>query len=344
MEKNEQKRAKKSKKRVTQKNKYTCEKCYYVTSRHSNYLRHIETKKHLEKHEKVLKSVKSVKLSPHCNIKFYCQFCDYKASQKSHYEKHLKTKKHLTKTTKIGGKSVKKERKKEQEILGKKYVSEKILKEEYEINILKEKINTIIENQNIIKKETSSIKKMKSKQNIIYNNNISINFFLDNYCSNAQPIQDFISNISFKLCDIVKNNELIENFISKKVLEGLEDLPVTERPIHCTDQKKKNFIVKDEREGWVKDIAMDNNSKLYTKVDQLHKKAYIDFYNEYDKENPLPHDGEREKLKFNISSQIIKQNDDTNKFIIKDIAKTVDIYDALDGIDNTLIEDNIEMD
>ena len=125
----------------------------------------------------VIKSVKSVKLSPHCNIKFYCQFCDYKASQKSHYEKHLKTKKHLTKTTKIGGKSVKKERKKEQEILGKKSVSEKILKEEYEINILKEKINTIIENQNIIKKETSSIKKMKSEQNIIYNNEILVKFF-----------------------------------------------------------------------------------------------------------------------------------------------------------------------
>ena len=59
-------------------------------------------------------------------------------------------------------------------------------------------------------------------------------------------------------------------------------------------------------------------------------------YNEYDKENPLPHDGEREQLKFNISSQIIKQNDDdiNNKTIIKDIAKTVDIYEALDGIES----------
>ena len=45
---------------------------------------------------------------------------------------------------------------------------------------------------------------MKNKQNIIYNNNISINVFLDNYCSNAQPIQDFINNISFK---VLKNIE-----------------------------------------------------------------------------------------------------------------------------------------
>lgn len=346
MEKNEQKRAKKYKKRASEKNEYVCENCYYVTSRHSNYLRHIETKKHLENQEKVLKSVKSVKSvkkTPKPTFKFYCEYCDYKASQKSHFEKHLKTKKHIKKTSNIGRKSVKIKKKVEVNP-EKKSVSQQLLKEEYEINLLKDQISKIIESQNEIKKETNTIKKMKNKQNIIYNNNISINVFLDNYCSNAQPIQDFINNISFKLCDIVNNNELIENFISKKVLQGLEDLPVTERPIHCTDQKKKNFIVKDERDGWVKDIAMDNNSKLYTKVDQLHKKAYIDFYKEYDKENPLPHDGDKEQLKFNISSQIINQKEDTNKVIIKDIAKTVDIYDALDGMDNKMIENEVDID
>ena len=117
-------------------------------------------------------------------------------------------------------------------------------------------------------------------------------------------------------------------------------MPVTERPIHCTDQKRKNFIVKDERQGWVKDIATDSNSKLYTRVDQLHKKAYVDFYNEYDKQNPLPHDGEKEKIKFNISSQIINKNDDVNKVIIRDIAKQVDIYDALGGINESMLENS----
>jgi hypothetical protein len=347
MKKNEQKRAKKTKKRAIDKNKFVCEKCYYTTSRYSNYLRHIETKKHLEKHEKVLKSVKSVKsvkkISKH-NSKFYCEHCDYNASQKSHFNKHLTTKKHLKKVSILGGKSVKKKERKVEVNSETSPLAEKILQKEYEIDILKEQINTIIENQNIIKNETNTIKKMKSKQNIIYNNNISINFFLDNYCSNAQPIQDFINNISFKLGDIMTNNELVENFISKKVLKGLEDMPVTERPIHCTDQKKKNFIVKDELEGWIKDSAIDNNGKLYTKVDQLHKKAYIDFYKEYDKENPLPHDGEQEHMKFNISSQIINQNEDTNKLIIKDIAKTVDIYEALDSVENKMIEDKEDID
>ncbi len=340
MRKKEQKRARKCQKRATTTELYICEKCDYTTSRQSNYIRHIETKKHLEKQGKVLKSVKSVK-NIKSGKKFYCEICDYSASQKSHYDKHNHTKKHLIKTSIFLGENV------AINPTQNKSLNENPNNQDCELNkiedkmnnnieSLKQQLNTILENQDILKTETNTIKKMKSKQNIIYNNNISINFFLDQYCSNAQPIQGFINNLSFKLGDIMKNNELVENFVSKKLLKGLEDLPITERPIHCTDQKLKNFLVKDERDGWVEDVAMDNKSTLYTKVGQLHKKAYIDFYNEYDKENPLPHDVEREQLKFNISSQIIKQNDDdvANKTIIKDIAKTVDIYEALDCIES----------
>lgn len=367
MSKNEQKRVSTTKKRAKHTNSFICKICDYNTSRHSNYLRHIETKKHLEKHKKVLFSVKSVnkhntfidkplvylsELSKHNDMnktkkgnqgKFYCELCNYKASQKSHYEKHLKTKKHMTKVSFFSGHKNNKSMYTSTDTT--KVVqdtSSKILKDDktIEIDKLKKQIYSIIENQNLIKKETDDIK-MKSKQGqVIYNNNISINFFLDTYCSKAQPIQDFISNMSFKLGDIMRNNELVENFISKKLLKGLEEMPVTERPIHCTDQKRKNFIVKDERQGWVKDTATDNSSKLYTRVNQLHKKAYIDFYNEYDKENPLPHDGDKEQIKFNISSQIINQNDDINKCIIRDIAKQVDIYDALGDVKGSMLENN----
>ena len=365
MSKNEQKRANTSKKRAKNTNSFACKICDYKTSRHSNYLRHIETKKHLEKHKKVLFSVKSVNkkqtfihqpVSPIPNNKtlknnkkaknkFYCELCNYRASQKSHYEKHLKTKKHTTKVEFFsnhgtsGTIPVHTSTHTSTTVHG---VTPESLKDDNsaEIDKLKKQIYSIIENQNLMKKETDDIK-MKSEQGqVIYNNNISINFFLDTYCSKAQPIQDFISNMSFKLGDIMRNNELVENFISKKLLKGLEEMPVTERPIHCTDQKRKNFIVKDERDGWVKDTATSNTSKLYTRVNQLHKKAYIDFYNEYDKENPLPHDGEKEKIKFNISSQIINQNDDVNRVIIRDIAKQVDIYDALGDVNELMLENN----
>ena len=35
-------------------------------------------------------------------------------------------------------------------------------------------------------------------------NNISFNLFLDKHCHNAQSLQDFVDNITFKLNDILK--------------------------------------------------------------------------------------------------------------------------------------------
>ena len=40
--------------------------------------------------------------------------------------------------------------------------------------------------------------------------------------------------------------------------------------------------------------SVDEHGSLYTQVNNLHSKAYINFYTEYDKENPLPHDTDSE--------------------------------------------------
>jgi peroxiredoxin family protein len=130
---------------------------------------------------------------------------------------------------------------------------------------------------------------------------------------------------------------MIDNFISKKVLKNLEDIPITERPIHCTDQKRRNFMVKDKNEGWVKD-SVDTNGSLYTQVKQIHSKAYIDFYTEYDKVHPLPHDTDHETFKCEMTSKLLnydKQN------LVNDIAKTADIRDVVGPVGIT-IEDGSE--
>ena len=57
----------------------------------------------------------------------------------------------------------------------------------------------------------------------------------------------------------------------------------------------------------------------------------MDFYNEYDKLNPLPHDTTTENIKCKISSELLKP---PNKIIISDIAKNVDIKDALDTVND----------
>ena len=72
-------------------------------------------------------------------------------------------------------------------------------------------------------------------------------------------------------------------------------------------------------------------------MNQLQKKAYMDFYNEYDKLNPLPHDTVTENIKCKISSELLKP---PPKIVINDIAKNVDIKDAFE----TIIMENITTD
>jgi hypothetical protein len=284
------------------------------------------------------KSVKSVKNKK----KFYCERCNYTASQKSHYKKHLNTKKHK----RITGENVEKDVKKVLKsvnimytcnICNKQYKDRSGLryhkknarcyKSTNESNINETKLDDLTKQMT---KLTSSITEavdsgMLGTKNVITNNNISINFFLDKYCNNAQSLQDFVENISFQLKDIVNGNQMIDNFISKKVLKNLEDIPITERPIHCTDQKRRNFMVKDKNEGWVKD-SVDTNGSFYTHVNQIHSKAYIDFYTEYDKKHPLPHGTDDETFKCEMASKLLNYD---KRNLVNDIAKTSDIRNVV---------------
>tara|TARA_X000000368_G_C23045590_1_gene719004 strand:- start:1968 stop:2948 length:981 start_codon:yes stop_codon:yes gene_type:complete len=312
--------------KTTHKNKKTtlnfyCELCDYSSSNNSNYNKHLRTKKHLAKCD--TKSRKWQKKEKKEKTKFFktCQFCNYNASKKYNWEKHIKTMKHKQKVAKSGkkvaksGKSVKNQTNSHNNM-------DKLELLAKQVNLLTTTLNKVV--------ETPTHTTINNNQT----NNISFNLFLDKHCHNAQSLQDFVDNITFKLNDILKEDDVIENFVSIKMLKNLNDIPITERPIHCTDQKRKNFFVKDKNEGWVKDVTCN---EIYDSVNQLQKKAYMDFYNEYDKINPLPHDTVTENIKCKISSELLKP---PPKIVINDIAKNVDIKDAFE----TIIMENIPTD
>jgi len=324
--KNEQKRAKTS-------NFFFCEKCDYSTSRKSNYDRHLVSIKHLEKKggetQKWQKSTKK-------NVFKICEHCDYVASKKYNWEKHTQTIKHQQKVAKSGKKVANMTGGNPQK--NKKNQNQTNRSVPDDIKTITEQLNAIIKTQNALAHQTT----INNSQHITnINNNISINVFLDQYCNDALNLQDFVENINFQLTDILSNNHLIENFLSKKLLENLKEIPLTERPIHCTDVKRKNFIVKDKNDGWVKDTVDNNDSNLYKQVNQLHTKAYIDFYNEYDKLNPLPHDVDKEQLKCRIAAELVNSQKKFNKGVLHDIAKNVDIKEVLnDYTENQLTDDS----
>ena len=323
---NEQKRAKTSK-------KFFCEICDYTTSRKSNYDRHLESTKHLEKMGDRPQKWQNLTKK---NVFKICELCDYKASKKYNWDKHIQTIKHKKKVAKSGKKVAFRPYADEKKTTD--LSNETIKTEQDDIRRLTEQLNTIIETHNALANQ----KIINNQQNITnINNNISINVFLDQYCDDALNLQDFIENIKFKITDILSNNNLIENFVSKKLLKNLQDIPLTERPIHCTDIKRRNFLVKDKNEGWVKDNVNDGSSQLYQTVNQLHTQAYIDFYNEYDKINPLPHDVAKEGIKCKITSELVNNQDKFNKTTINEIAKTSDIRDLLNDYPSLELTDDI---
>jgi len=66
--------------------KYSCESCDYNTSKKSNYEKHLQTEKHLDK----ISGYKVAEQLPEV-AKYFCETCDYSSSNKTNYEKHRET-------------------------------------------------------------------------------------------------------------------------------------------------------------------------------------------------------------------------------------------------------------
>ena len=85
------------------------------------------------------------------------------------------------------------------------------------------------------------------------NNKININVFLNERCKNAMNLNEFISKIKVSMEDLdyTHNNGFVKG-ISNIFTKQLNDLEITERPIHCSNTKKLQFYVKDD-DIWRKD-------------------------------------------------------------------------------------------
>ncbi len=84
-------------------------------------------------------------------------------------------------------------------------------------------------------------------------NNFNIQMFLNDHCKNAMNLSDFIQSlpITSETYDSTIENGLTKT-ITSMMVNGLNDLDILERPIHCTDASRKTLYVKDS-DIWEKD-------------------------------------------------------------------------------------------
>jgi DNA-binding ferritin-like protein len=157
-----------------------------------------------------------------------------------------------------------------------------------------------------------------------HNKAFNLNLFLNETCKNAMNITDFVDSIKLQLSDFMSMGEIgfVEG-ISNIIVKNLNSLDETVRPIHCTDQKRETFYVKDKN-IWEKDDDEKKKMKQMVKSVAYKNEKLIKTYKEKypDYNNP---DSKRSDQYSKIMIEAMDCKDDSREKIIKNISKAITI-------------------
>jgi hypothetical protein len=186
------------------------------------------------------------------------------------------------------------------------------------IDILKTKGNTTNNNTNNF--------------NNCNNKNLTVNLYLNEHCKDAMNLTDFVNQITVQLEDILfqdktSSAEGLSNIITKQ----LKNLEPTERPIHCSDQRRQHFYIK-EGEEWKQksgDKEMEQSVRQI-QIKQLHAlKEWEDKHPNFmhDEKLQAKYNKYMEKILYGCGDQAKMEKN--VKAIKKKISKNIMIKDAM---------------
>jgi hypothetical protein len=159
------------------------------------------------------------------------------------------------------------------------------------------------------------------------NNNTQFNlqFFLNETCKDAMSITEFVESLKPTLYDLEETGRLgYSEGITRIIVNGLKELDVTKRPIHCSDLKRETMFIKNT-ETWekekedkpillkaIKDIGKKNinNIKEWQKFNKN--------FNQYDSKQ---NDQYLQIVTNAMSGGTIEEQNNSYNKIIKNIAK-----------------------
>jgi hypothetical protein len=85
------------------------------------------------------------------------------------------------------------------------------------------------------------------------NNNFNLQFFLNDTCKDAMNIMDFVSQLQVGIKDLEETGRLgFAEGISKIFINGLKQININDRPLHCSDSKRETLYIKSNNE-WTKE-------------------------------------------------------------------------------------------
>jgi hypothetical protein len=281
--------------------KYVCDFCNFSSKKHSNYLVHLQTKKHI-KHTTNTKNEVYI-----CNC--YKEFktksglwkhkkkCQEQTIQSSKYDKKFSVikEKHsqeqLEQHDEIAGVSPALPHLKGAESLDYKELILQVLNQNKELQelLIKQQEEHDKKYENLllhIQPNNNTIIKNSNNKTITnnQNNHYNIMMFLNDKCKDAMTIQEFADRLVVSIDDLEKKKI---DCLTNTILKNLKSLKITERPVHCGNAKRKEWYLNHKDTGW----ELDNGEKLIKTtefgINKKFKKEFVSHYPNYETHDQL---------------------------------------------------------
>ena len=264
---------------------YLCDPCDVICRTLDEYSVHIKTVAH--KSDRAIGAETATKI-------YYCEFCELRCCKKSTYTRHLGTGRHAK--NKIGMVTHKNPSSHPENIIVQ-MVSQPDTLSSQTNNIFMSTIQTLLASQSekhdkqmaiLIQSQTAQTEAhaahaaeqtrllieaistqgpqcITNNHNNTTNNQFNLNVFLNEDCKNAFTFKDVIESIVCTVDDL--DRLIVDGYaatVIRKILESMQDMTITERPIHCTDLRRNTVCVKNAT-GWEKgEAALKRlNNSLY---------------------------------------------------------------------------------
>jgi hypothetical protein len=94
-----------------------------------------------------------------------------------------------------------------------------------------------------------------------HNNQFNLHFFLNDTCKDALSITEFIKSLKIQVSDLEETGRLgFVDGITRIIINGLKNVEIEKRPLHCTDLKRETVYIKNDT-TWEK----ENEDKTHLK-------------------------------------------------------------------------------
>ena len=238
--------------------KFVCEKCPYMCSKESDYIKHTLTRRHQKN---------AIELPIYRQPGFNCE-CGKTYIFRQGLSAHRK------KCNYVNDKEIETNKEKNSSVI------DFLIKENADFkNIIIEFMKTNKEMIEICKNNSTNISNNGitsiGNNNVITttNNTFNLQLFLNEQCKDAMNIGEFVDSFDIQLDELedVGRVGYIDG-LSRIITNRLKDLDVYKRPFHCSDLKRETMYVKDQNK-WEKEEK--SNPKLRKAIRAVSQKNMV---------------------------------------------------------------------